>query len=269
MAPRWRLAIGLFVATCLSTLLMGGPVYAAAVMTILFCHEMGHYLQARRYGVPTSLPYFLPLPLLSPLGTMGAVLAMRPRSTSAKQLFDIGISGPLAGLVPTLLFTWWGLRYGSSVVPDSTLPEGPSLLFGEPLLFEWMASWIFGPVADDHTLVLGPLAFAGWVGVFITALNLLPVGQLDGGHILYGLAPRWAHRVSLALVAAAIVLVISEGYWHWSLMLLLLILFGLRHPPVVPGGEPIGLGRRVLGWATLCFVLLGMTPEPFILPDLP
>lgn len=265
---RWKLAIGLFVASCLSTLLVGGPVYAAAVMTILFCHEMGHYLQARRYGVPASLPYFLPMPL-NPLGTMGAVIAMQPRATHAKGLFDLAISGPLAGLVPTLIFTWVGLKNGSSIVPNIDLPEGPSLHFGEPLLFQWLSQWILGPIPPDHTLVIGPLAFAGWVGVFITALNLLPVGQLDGGHILYALAPKLAPRVSLWLVAAAVVAVITQGLWTWSLMLLLLILVGLRHPPIEPGGEPIGPGRKLLGWLTLAFLLLGMVPEPFIFSDVP
>ena len=250
----------LFALTCLSTLDLGGPVYAVALMTILLAHELGHYLQARRYGVPTSLPYFLPMPaMLSPFGTMGAVLAMRPGSAQTRGLFDIAVSGPIAGLVPSLIATVWGLHL-SDVVPLVEEERGPTL--GAPPLFRWLAGLMI-EVPDGHSILLHPMAYAGWVGLFITALNLMPIGQLDGGHILYALAPKWAHRTSWLVVLGAWVWMLWEQYWMWTLMLLLLAMIGFRHPPVRSGGPALGLGRRILGWATLAAAPLIFTPKPF------
>lgn len=254
---QWTRAVLLFVATCVSTFLMGGPAYAGAVMLILLTHEMGHYVQARRYHVAASLPYFLPMPI-SPIGTMGAIIVMRDRIRHTKALFDIGISGPLAGLVPTVLFTVIGLKR-ATVGP---VPEGPGLFFGEPLLFQFLARWILGEVPEGATILLGPLGMAGWVGIFITALNLIPIGQLDGGHVLYALLGKRAHAVAMFLLGCAMVAVIVGRYWGWSLMILLLLFFGPKHPPTRDDSVRLGWGRMVLGWATLAFVVLGFTPTP-------
>ena len=259
--PRWRLALGLFLATCLTTFLVGGPIYSLAVMIVLSAHELGHFLQARRYGVPASLPYFIPMPL-PPLGTLGAVIGMRPGVARVRELFDLAITGPLAGLVPTLVMCIAGLKL-SAFGPEPG-PEEPTMLFGSPPIFDWMAQLILGSPAEGQILILHPLAFAGWAGIFITALNLLPIGQLDGGHILYTLLPRRAHAVSVASICAAAAAVVIWGLWHWTLMILLLTLFGLRHPPAAPGGPPLDRWRRVLGWLTLLFVIVGFTPRPFI-----
>ncbi|MEM8996193.1 MAG: site-2 protease family protein [Acidobacteriota bacterium] len=260
--PSLRLPMLLFVLTCLSTIVTGGPLYGVAVMIILLSHELGHYLQARRYRVPASLPYFLPLPVISPFGTLGAVIGMRPRTATGRGLFDIAISGPIAGLVPTLIFAVIGLRQ-SEFVPNAELPEGPSYVFGEPLLFEWLSQLVLGPSPPDHTLMIGSLAFAAWVGIFITALNLLPIGQLDGGHILYTLAPRSAHTIGLGLFGVAFGYVILQGLWHWSLLIGLLMLMGFRHPPAIDSPPfQLGAARRVLGWLLLLFVIVGLTPTP-------
>ncbi len=257
---RWGLALGLFFATCLSTFLVGGPIFSVAVMTVLTAHELGHYLQARRYGVPASLPYFIPMPL-TPLGTMGAIIAMRAGVARVRELFDLAITGPLAGLVPTLVISVAGLRL-STFGPEPEPEE--ALLFGSPLIFDWMAQLILGPAPEGQILTLHPLGFAGWVGIFITALNLLPIGQLDGGHILYTLLPRRAYAVSVALICGAVAAVVIWSLWHWTLMILLLAFFGLRHPPAAPGGPPLDRRRRVIGWLTLLFVVVGLTPRPFI-----
>ncbi len=260
--PAYQVPLLLFLLTCLSTLTAGGPVYAVAVITILGAHEMGHYLQARRYGVPASLPYFLPLPLLSPFGTAGAVIAMRPHRGNGRALFDIAITGPLAGLVPTLIFAWIG--YGrSSYVSLSESPTTAHLLFERPLILQWISTAVLGPAPPDHTLMLDPMAFAAWVGIFVTALNLLPMGQLDGGHLLYALMPRHHHRISLLLFAAAAIAVVVFKVWMWSLMLILLWFVGLRHPPV-DENPPFSLGpvRRLLGALLLFFVFIGLTAEP-------
>lgn len=258
--PRRRLPAALFVATILSTFLVGGPVYGVAVMTILTAHELGHYFQALRYRIPASLPYFIPMPL-TPFGTMGAIIAMRPRRAHTLALFDLAITGPLAGLALALPASVVGLAL-STFAPH---PEpGEALLFGTPLVFDWLAHLILGPAPEGQILLIHPLAFAGWVGIFITALNLLPIGQLDGGHILFALVPQRAHLVSVTLMAAAVAAVAAWGLWHWSLMILILFFFGLRHPPMAYGGPPLDRRRRILGWATLSFVIIGFTPEPFI-----
>lgn len=258
--PRWALPSFLFIATCFSTFLVGGPAFAASLMFILLAHELGHYLQARRYGVPASLPYFIPMPF-TPIGTMGAVIGMRPHSAHTRALFDLAITGPIAGLIPALVASYAGLRMSTVGV----IEEGGNFLrLGEPLVFKLLSQLIFGPLPEGHDVTLHPIAFAGWVGIFITALNLLPIGQLDGGHILYTLLPRYAYPVSLALLAAAAVAVVVGGYWQWSLLILLLALIGARHPPTA-NQTPLSRGRQLLGALMLLFVFVGFTPTPFIL----
>ncbi|MCA9096122.1 MAG: site-2 protease family protein, partial [Planctomycetaceae bacterium] len=190
----------LFLLTVFSTFLAGGWEYAVPVMSILLFHEFGHYLQCRRYGVPSTLPYFIPMPL-TPFGTMGAVIVQKSSVANRKQLFDIAISGPLAGLVLAIPALIWGLSK-SSVEP---IPLGkPYLRFGEPLLIQWVIHWKFGPIDPGYDTLLHPVAFAGWVGIFITALNLFPIGQLDGGHMLYCLLGRPARTISLWIWRAAV-----------------------------------------------------------------
>lgn len=268
---RLRLVVLLFILTCLTAFVAGatdrdgdmtqawinGLMYAAAVMTILLTHELGHYLQARRYGVDASYPYFLPF--LPPIGTLGAVITMRQRIPNRKALYDIGISGPLAGLVPALFFSAVGIRR-ADVAP--IVSDQGGLYLGEPLLLQWLSQLFHGTIAEDHTLWIGPLGMAGWVGLFVTALNLIPIGQLDGGHVLYALIRRRAHVVATALLVTATATVIALGMWHWVLMLTLLTWIGPRHPPT--GNDTVDLGwfRIILGWLTLAFVIIGFTPVP-------
>jgi membrane-associated protease RseP (regulator of RpoE activity) len=249
----------LFIATCLSTWFAAGLAYSLGVMTILLAHEMGHYVQTRRYGVPASLPYFIPMPL-SIIGTMGAVIVMRPHRGDRRSLFDIAVSGPLAGLVLALLFCVIGLYWSEIIMIDN---QQFSITLGEPLLFQGLAYLVHGPLAEGQDIALHPLAFAGWVGIFNSALNLIPIGQLDGGHILYSLLLRRAHVIAQLLLLAAMVAVVIWGYWGWSVMILLLMLMGPIHPPTANDDIPLGTGRTVLGWVCLLFVPLGFTPVPF------
>lgn len=266
MAPpsrprRIALPVFLFAATCVSTYVVpgGGLSFALAVMTTLLAHELGHFLQALRYHVPASLPYFIPMPA-SPIGTMGAVIVMQPGIGNRRTLFDIGISGPLAGLVPALVFSIVGLRW-SRVVAIPAHPVG--WMLGEPLLFKFLGYLVFGPVPEGMTISLHPVAYAGWVGIFITALNLFPIGQLDGGHVLYALLLRRAHGIAQGLLMACMLAVVVWGYWGWTLMILLLMLMGPIHPPTANDNVPLGTARTILGWATLAFVPIGFTPVPF------
>jgi len=261
---RWVLPLILYLATIATTFLMIGPAYSLSLMTILTAHELGHYFQARRYGVPASLPFFIPLPL-PPIGTLGAVILMRKQSARRRALFDVAITGPIAGLLPALAMSYAGLRMSEVTAVD----EVQGLKLGEPLLFKLLSYLAIGPVPEGYDVLLHPIAYAGWVGFFITALNLIPIGQLDGGHILYSLLPGRAHLLSAGLFAAAITAVAVGGYWQWTLMLVLLALVGVRHPPMAEGGAPLGGVRVVLGWLMLLFVLVGFTPTPFDLSSLP
>ena len=256
----WRWPVLLYVATCFTTYAAHGLAYAVPLMIILTCHEFGHYLQARRYRVPASLPYFIPMPG-PPLGTMGAVIAMRANMGNRRALFDIGISGPLAGLVPALIFSVVGLHW-STVESIERLPLQHTTIYGEPLLFQWLIAWIFGPLPPDKTVVIHALGLAGWVGIFITALNLFPIGQLDGGHVLYAILRRKAHFVASALLLGCIAVVLYSRSYQWLLMLMLLVLIGPNHPPTADDEQPLGTPRIVLGWATLAFLIIGFTPTP-------
>lgn len=279
---RNRLALGLFLATCVCTTWAWpnwfgyGPVasdasvidtivaivtqglrYSIPVMLILISHEMGHYLQARRYGVPASLPFFIPMPF-GPLGTMGAVIVQGAGVADRKQMFDIAVSGPLAGLVLALPIAWFGVAE-ASVVPKAVAFSPGNIHFGDPLLLTWMTRAIHG---TDQELLLTPLLFAGWVGIFITALNLIPIGQLDGGHILYCLIGRRQHLIAMLVLAGAVGFMFITQNFNYILIVMLLLVFGPRHPPTANDAVPLGWVRIVLGWVTLGFILVGFTPVP-------
>ncbi|MBO7725894.1 MAG: site-2 protease family protein [Thermoguttaceae bacterium] len=275
--PRRRvfLPILMYVLTWISTTWVGslyaggsflsGLWFSVPLLIILTCHEMGHFLQARRYGVRSSFPWFIPVPF-PPFGTMGAVITLDRRIPNIRALFDIGITGPLAGLAPTLVFLVIGVAFSS--VAEVT-PGPGTLIFGEPLLFRWVSALFFDRSAPSVDLVLHPIGMAAWTGLFITSLNLFPIGQLDGGHVFYALLKRRARpavRILFVLVVAAVVL---TGAWQWALMLALVALLGIHHPPTADDAMPLGKGRTILGWLTLAFLLIGFTPNPISEPEIP
>ena len=237
---------------------MSGIIFLIILSFLVIIHELGHFLQAGRYGVPASLPFFLPMPL-SPIGTMGAVIAMRSHSGNRKTLFDIGISGPLAGLVPALACCVWGIQH-SGRVPHIFDPN--EIYLRVPLLFDWLTQWLRQPLGADETMQFHPIAFAGWVGLLITSLNLLPVGQLDGGHILYALLRKYAAPVATLFLLGAIA-ALAFGYDMWAIFVIMLCLMGPGHPPTADDTVPLGWPRILLGWLTLAFLPIGFTPLPF------
>ncbi|MCA9070264.1 MAG: site-2 protease family protein [Planctomycetaceae bacterium] len=239
-------------------LLFSGGVYAGALLLILGCHEMGHYLQARRYGVAASFPFFIPMPI-SPFGTMGAVIIQGDHAGNRKTLFDIAVSGPLAGLVAAIPILYFGLAQAHTELPPE---DFAGVVYGDPLIVEWMFEAIHGPIPAGEQIILNPLLFAAWVGVFITSLNLIPVGQLDGGHILYALMRKKAYPVAVACLALAVGYMSYRGTATYGLLVVLLFLMGPFHPETGDDEAPLGWPRYLIGWATLAFIIIGFTPDP-------
>ena len=240
--------------------LVSGFWYSGTLLLILGSHEMGHYLYCRRYSVDATLPYFLPAPL--PLtGTLGAVIRIREPFPTRTVLFDIGVAGPIAGflvLVPALF-------YGLSLSQIVRMPtEGSMLALGEPLLFQWAAGLVFGDVPNGYGLNAHPMVFAAWFGMLATALNLLPFGQLDGGHITYATLGRLSTPISVATVALAIAMTFVSTSWLFMsvMMVVMLIVLGPRHPRVIYEFEPLGPGRRAVAVLALLILAVCFTPVP-------
>ncbi len=241
-------------------LLWKGFWYSGTLLAILGAHEMGHYLLCRRYDVDATLPYFIPAPL--PLtGTLGAVIRIREAFPNRTVLFDIGVAGPLFGfalLVPALFL---GMSL-STVIPAPT--EGVGLSLGEPLLFQWATHLVFGTVPDGYTVNMHPMVFAAWFGMLATALNLLPFGQLDGGHITYATLGRLSTPISIATVGIAVVMTFVTTSWMFmTLMMLAMLLFlGPRHPSVINEYEPLSRGRVMVALLALVVLIVCFTPVP-------
>lgn len=252
------LNVVLFFLTIGTTYLRGGPWYSFGVMTILLAHEMGHYLMCKKYGIYATMPYFIPFP--SFLGTMGAVIKMDARIPSRKALFDVAIAGPLAGLLLTLPAIYFGVQW-SEVVEKSAL-HGHGTALGEPVLYKLLSNLSIGTIPQSQDIYMHPLAFAGWAGLLVTALNLLPVGQLDGGHLVYALFGRHHKTVAGWAIAgfAVVAIFIFPGY---AVFLLLLLWFGFRHPPTMDE-TPLDNKRKAIGIITLMIFVLSFTPEPII-----
>ena len=253
------LNILLFALTVLSTYLIGGGWYALSLISILLAHEMGHFLMSRRHGVPATLPYFLPVPL-PPFGTFGAVIKMKGRMRSRKALFDIGMAGPLMGLLVTIPAIVIGLLLSEPVPLART--QDNLIHLGDSLLFVLVQKAILGDLPEGYDLVLHSVAYAGWVGLFVTALNLLPVGQLDGGHIAYALFGRKS-KIIFGLTIMLWMGISLFFYVGWTLMIILVLLFGFRHPPPLDDVTPLDLKRKILGGVVFSLFILSFTPVPF------
>jgi membrane-associated protease RseP (regulator of RpoE activity) len=243
------------------------------VLAILGAHEFGHYFACRYYGVRSSLPYFLPLwlPIAQPPlpwwvpfptpGTLGAVIRIRQPIPSKRQFFDIGIAGPIAGfvvLIPVLIFS----MSQSSVV---ALPEDfQGVEYGEPILFRLIGGWFFGEIPPNHTINLHPTGWAAWFGMLATALNLAPVGQLDGGHISYAVFGRRSSLITIAVTMLLVgLLTISLGYVLWTVLLVgMVLVLGPHHPRTMDEAEPLDSMRLGLAVFALIMFVLCFTPVP-------
>lgn len=249
------------------SMLFRGFWYSGTLLAILGAHEMGHYLLCRYYNVDASLPYFIPAPVLT--GTFGAVIKIREKFPTRKVLFDIGVAGPIGGFVVLVPALFIGMAL-SNVVPEPT--EGSLLYLGEPLLFKLASYMMIGPVRDGYTINMHPMVFASWFGMLATALNLLPFGQLDGGHITYATLGRWSVPISLVTVGSAVVMTafVSTVSWLFMAVVMVVMVFmlGPRHPRVIDEQEPLGPERTVIAIFALVMFILCFTPVPIQVQDL-
>jgi membrane-associated protease RseP (regulator of RpoE activity) len=242
-------------------LLIEGLKFSIPLMTILFFHEMGHLVASRRHGLSATLPYFIPMPVPLPFspGTLGAVIRVRDPIRSRRQLLDVGAAGPLAGfvvLVPILVF---GLALSDTEELD---PEaGAIYYFGEPLLFQAIArGLLFQNLGPTEDLFVHPTAWAAWFGLLVTALNMLPFSQLDGGHVCYALFGRWHRRFVWGLFVALVAIgFLWPGWWLWSVIIAIL---GPEHPPVYDEARPLDRRRMIIGWIAIAVFILSFTAVP-------
>ncbi len=270
----------------LANVVRGGFPFAGSLVAILFTHEMGHYVLARRYGVRATLPYFIPVPFGA--GTLGAVIRMRSPIPSRRATLDIGAAGPLAGLAVAIPLLLLGLSLsevretGAAAAAAATSPwqspftlvrallahqplrdaAGDVQLFGDSAITWAAGRVVFGALPSGQDVYLHPVALAAWIGLLVTTLNLVPLGQLDGGHVLYALLGRRRARLAGRAVSAG--LLAAGIFWTWSWLLwwaLSRFVIGLGHPPALVE-EPLGPGRKAVAWLSLALFVATFVPVP-------
>ena len=242
------------------SLLLGGLWYSIPLLVILGAHEFGHYFYCRKHDVDATLPYFLPfVPILT--GTLGAVIRIREAFPSKKALFDIGVAGPIAGFVALIPFLYLGISMSQvAAIP----PDAGAIYFGDPMLLKFF-SWLhFGPLPEGQDIVLHPMGFAAWWGMLATALNLMPFGQLDGGHIAYAVFGRRASLISLATLSVVILLTFRSTSWISVTVMMVVMAFflGVRHPRIVDEHEPLDQTRLLIAAIALAIFVVCFTPVP-------
>jgi len=249
--------------------LSAGLTFSIPLMTILLAHEMGHYLTARYHQVDTTLPYFIPAPP-APfiIGTFGAFIRMKSNPRTRRVMFDIGAAGPWAGVLVAIPALIIGL-YLSDVTP---LGKSPGVLdLGNSLLFLGVSRLVLGVDPTAVSLNLHPCGFAGWLGLLVTSINLLPVGQLDGGHVTYALFPRHHRTISILFVITLLLLVLvplalgRSPWWGWMLWAILSVALGVGHPSTVDRNTPLNSRRAIAAWATIALFIVTFTPVPITL----
>ena len=277
--PRRLLHLGLLLATVVTTVIAGalqqgvnpletpellskGIPFSFTLLLILGAHEMGHYLVSRRHQLDVTLPYFIPAPPIPfIIGTFGAFIRIRSPIRDKRALLDVGCSGPLIGVLVSIPVILIGLKLSTVTVIGG---GEETITLGEPLLFKLLSWLALGSLTPEQNVILHPVAFAGWIGLLVTALNLLPVGQLDGGHVAYALFPDYHRYISLGVLG--LLVVCGVMFWNgWLLWAVLLVFLGWRHPPPYQFWVPLDRRRRVLGIITIVVFGLTFSPAPFVL----
>lgn len=243
-----------------------GLSFSLPLVAILVTHELGHYLTARAYQIDASPPFFLPVPPVpfAFIGTLGAFIRLRTILSDRRQLLDVGFAGPIAGFAVALPVFWFGIALSHS----TTAVDGLVTWFGAQAiqLGDSPITWIVRVLVagPERGVVLHPVAFAGWLGMFVTMLNLLPISQLDGGHILFAAVPAWHRRVAIAFWLALVALsTLWPGWLVWGVLVFALSRGRFAHPPVLDAYRPLPRSRRLLAWSALALFLLTFSPVPF------
>lgn len=267
------LNLALFLLTFVSTLTVGaihagvdplkepqdifqGLPFSLALLSILLVHEFSHYITSRRHGIEASLPYFIPAPTL--FGTLGAFIKMRSAITTKNALMDIGASGPIAGFLVSIVAAVVGLQY--SEVRAMPVQTGEVLVLGDSLLFMALTKVVIGSIPDTYDVYLHPVALAGWIGFFVTSLNLIPAGQLDGGHIAYAIFGERHGWISKTMIG--LLLVLGYFFQGWLVWAVLLFFLGSKHPPILFPEVPLDPGRKAIGFLALAIFVLTFMPIP-------
>jgi len=276
--PNWGRHILLFVLTAVSTTVvfnrffspyqswfpsvlagwLPGMSYSFWLLVILGCHEAGHYIAAKKHRVPATPPFFIPLPL-PPLGTMGAVIGMSPYIPNRRALFDIAVAGPLAGLAAAIPVCYWAML----TTTRQAIPKTPDWMVADPILLRIIEDFALGPRPVGYDVMLTPMGYAAWVGMLVTAFNLIPMSQLDGGHISHALLAKNSKWVSFGVFGVLIVICTMNG-WEYILLVVAVWYIGLVHSPTLDDRIPLGRVRTVLGVAMIGVFLLCFTMDPFI-----
>ena len=270
----WALHIGLFIATLFTTTFVGaynqgvdpisglssffqGLPFSLSILAIIVSHEMGHYVYAKKHGLDATLPFFIPFPTF--IGTLGAFIKIRSLIHNRKILMDVGASGPIVGFIVTIPITIYGLSLSTiKLIPT----DGQSVMYlGTSILFDWLSNIFAGVPSEGYDVFLHPIAFAGWFGFLLTSLNLLPIGQLDGGHIIYALLGKWQKYLAVILFLS---LIVFDYPWPTILLWLALILFlvKIKHPPLFNEKIELDPARKVTGWISVIIFILTFTPSP-------
>ncbi len=252
----WWLFYSLLAATLVTTILAGGLLFSISLMLILGAHEFGHYWASKRNGVKATLPYFIPAPPIFIAGTFGAFIQIKQRIPNRRVLMEIGAAGPIAGFIVALPALILGLHL-STVAPFAM----SSINFGSSLLLNVCSKLILGVDPSSPNLIVHPIAFAGWIGMLVTALNLMPVGQLDGGHIIFALCPN-KHSLIGKLIFVGL---FPLGYFWpgWFFWALIIALMGFQTAPLEQGFGELEYVHKALGIISLVIFLLTFIPIPF------
>ena len=248
--------------------LVAGWSFAVPLLAILLVHELGHYFAARRYGIDASPPFFLPVPPnLSPIGSLGAYIRLRSPVLDRRQLLDVGAAGPLAGFALTLLVLVWGFSTSEPIEPglhpigSFVRLAGERIELGDSLLMIACRKLL---LPGAQTVQLSMPAFAGWVGAFVTGLNLLPLSQLDGGHVVYGLLGR--RQSAVGLITLVVLIGLAQLSWNWYVWVAVALFVGgggWAHPSVLAPARPVPPSRRWIGWLCMVVFVLTFVPVPF------
>lgn len=270
--PNPMINVMLFLMTVFSTLFVGAameggnPMYdwteifkgipfAGTLLAIIGCHEFGHYFMCKKHKVEATLPYFIPAPTI--IGTLGAVIKIRSPIKTTKALFDIGAAGPIAGFIVALPVIYFGLQ--SSEIRETAAGQG-GMVFGDPLIMKAAIWMILGEVPEGFTVYISSVGFAGWVGMLVTAFNLMPLGQLDGGHIAYAMIGERQSKLGYMTFMALILL--SLIWWGWVIWIILAVFMKIRHPAGMTKIEPLDPLRKRIGYLCLVMFVICFIPVP-------